>query len=87
MSTSKNSIQSLFVKEIIKAVSQPLSKDFDYKVEGSGTNIVTVTEGGAFMAGMIDSLLKTYDLEQLKQCLTDDDQIAIDVVLLRIELD
>ena len=66
---TKYSIQSLFVQELIAAVSKPLDSSFDYKVESSGGDTVTVTEAERFLAGMVNELLDLHDLDQLKSCI------------------
>ena len=42
---------------------------YDYKVEGAGEDTVTITEGEKFIAGMLDGLLDSHNLEELEACI------------------
>jgi len=62
MYNTKNSIQSLFIQEVISKISEDLDPTYDYKVEGGGKDIVTVAEGEEFIAGMINQMLELHEL-------------------------
>ena len=66
---TKYSIQSLFNQQLIKKLSEPLDPTYDYKVEGAGDFVLTITQGKKFIAGMLDGLLALNNLEQLEACI------------------